>query len=642
MAECNEVVSEFYEETPGLSFSHTQGGFLSSKKSNTYVNDNIKNNTDIDDVSERKSILKHEKCYLHGNLQENNNTYTSGNFYKSSSMIEDLKSYVDTDDPRNGNVCGQGKYIHSQIDPTTGEMVEECYDCGTPPPGKEILDYDITTRIVTVPSALYSGELKVTEEGRDPTLLGTIEKKKKKDFEQDYTMYRYGIGDKGMLANAVDDDGFLRQESPIRDEAISIHEEHGTEGTPPDKLDEATFLDVQKQCSPLISDWFPSQHSRNMNRERSEIFDTNTIQYEGVDSGTDKRRATDLLQGNPIDIMDFFDLFYNNLPELDGLEKHKISRVMLNSGNKSFSVPANSIINNIRILDVNSPPISDIKHHTDKLKPCGNPNNSKCELINGKAYYKTIPEELARAWIAKKLDSIKKDELQTQQGNLGTLYGDLSNMFRNVDSSIENCINNIVGGDEKGHEIITRIEKSGGDLSTLTQKDVHYLRRKIVRFIHSPDEKIRKCIDMMYLKDSSNLCTEGLYHKTSKILTVLFSLLSINLDLSDIETNNEKYNNVMNFIDSLGDLFPRAIEKIVRIIQGLEKDLCNTSNKSDIIVNLYDDLMNKNRVYNVELGMFGKLFSMDDNQFSRIVGTYNMFSPILGRLFAPADNTLTT
>ena len=215
-------------------------------------------------------------------------------------------------------------------------------------------------------------------------------------------------------------------------------------------------------------------------------------------------------------------------------------------------------------------------------------------------------------------------------------------MFLNVDRQTEECINDIVGEDENGEDIINRIENAEGDLSRLNQDDIQYLRRKIVRFIHSPDERVKECIDMMYLQGSHNLCTEGLYTKTLKILTVLFSLLSINLDLSDIETNNEKYNNVMNFIDSLGDLFPRAIEKINSIFQEIEKDLCYTSNRSDIIVILYDDLMNKNRVYNVELGMFGKLFSMDDNQFSRIVNTYNMISPVLGRLFGPMDNTTTT
>ena len=625
MAGCDDIASDFYN----LGFS-TDSGLLTPGQYNTYVNDNINNNTDIGDGPEKRSILDHERCYLQGNLEEGGTVYTSGNFYKSSSMIEDLKSYADTNDPRNGNVCGQGKYIHSQIDPTTGEMVEECYDCGTPPPGKENLDYDITTRILTGGS-LYSGELKV-EEGSQ-TILGTVQSRERKDFEQDYTMYRYGIQDEAMLRSVTNEDGFLIPDEATTVRAISIYEEHGTEGTPPDKLDEATFLDVQKQCSPLISDWFPSQHSRNMNRKRSEIFDINTIDW----------ASSNLLDDNPIPIVDFFEREYHGLLDDNELEEHRIAPERFNESNSG------SILNHIRTLNIDTDaPLSGLQPEQLRLThpylSCdgdageGEGGADRCS----NRFHQGIPEELARAWIAKKLDSIKKDELQTQQGNLGTLYGDLSNMFRDIDSSIENCINNIVGEDENGEDIINRIENARGDLSTLTQEDVHYLRRKIVRFIHSPDERIRECIDKMYLQGSHNLCTEGLYHKTLKILTVLFSLLSINLDLSDIETNNEKYNNVMNFIDSLGDLFPRAIEKIVRIIQDLEKDLCNTSNKSDIIVNLYDDLMNKNRVYNVDLGMFGKLFSMDDNQFSRIVDTYNMFSPILGRLFGPADNTSTT
>ena len=209
-------------------------------------------------------------------------------------------------------------------------------------------------------------------------------------------------------------------------------------------------------------------------------------------------------------------------------------------------------------------------------------------------------------------------------------------MFTNVDPQIEECINDIVGREGESQEMIANIERANGDFTKFTDREIQYLRRKIVMFIHSPDERVRECIDMMYMNSSQNLCTEGLYNKTLKILTVLFSLLSVNIDLNDIETNDVKYNSVMNFIDSLGDLFPRAIEKIIGIVQDLEKDLCNTSNKSDIIVNLYHDLVNKNRKYNIEMGMFGQLFSLDDNQYSRVVDTYNMISPILGRLFGPS------
>ena len=208
-------------------------------------------------------------------------------------------------------------------------------------------------------------------------------------------------------------------------------------------------------------------------------------------------------------------------------------------------------------------------------------------------------------------------------------------MFADINPQIETCINDIIDDTEGGQDIIDNIRGSRGDFTNLGDREIQYIRRKILLFIHSSDDRIRECIDMMYLDSSSNLCTEGLYNKTLKILTVLFSLVGINVDLSDVETNTQKYNSVMNFIDSLGDLFPRAIEKVIGIIQKLEKELCNTSNRTDIIQNLYDDLINKNRVYNVEMGPLGKLFQLDDKNYSRIVDTYNMVSPVLGRLFGP-------
>ena len=635
MGDCDDTIDTFYS---GYYFL-TDSEILTSDQATNYVNLKIENNNDVpnDEPSGtgKESILDHERCYLQGNLKESETTnqpYTGGSFYKSSSMIEDLTSYATTGDPRNGNVCGQGQYIYTDINPSTGETIEECQSCGTPPPGNENLDYNITTSIITDETGLLSRELKVSEDNGDITNLGNISARGKKDFEQDYTMYRYGIVNQEQLREVTIEDGELRSNSDITDRAKAIFEEHGTDGVPGDKLDRASFLDVQKQCSPLISDWFPSQHGRNIERRRTELFDTNTIQY----ADTPTRRATDLLQGDPIDIMDFFNREYNSLPELDGLEEHRITREMLTEGGP------NSIINNIRILDI-GPPITNEQTSTEayisKLKSCTGSddtnNPQKCEEIGTDSYYKTIPEELARAWIAKKLDSIRRAAPLTQDGNIASLYGDLNNMFSNVDPQIEECINDIVGREGDSQEMIANIERANGDFTKFTDREIQYLRRKIVMFIHSPDERVRECIDMMYMNSSQNLCTEGLYNKTLKILTVLFSLLSVNINLSDIETNDVKYNSVMNFIDSLGDLFPRAIEKIIGIVQDLEKDLCNTSNKSDIIVNLYDDLINKNRKYNIEMGMFGQLFSLDDNQFSRIVDTYNMISPVLGRLFGP-------
>ena len=648
MAECETTISNFYPnysfvtdpEIPEIMSPDQAAGYVSH---NLESNDNVPND---EPGMKKESILSHERCYLQGNLYDENQVYTGGSFYKSSSMIEDLNLYANTGDPRNGNVCGEGQYIYTDINPSTGETIEECQTCGTPPPGKENLDYNITRRIVTDNSfgssdGFTSGELKIRERQRqgdqsqDITNLGTIQLRGVKDFEQDYTMYRYGIRDHATLLRLTESGGILRDGEDITENARVIYEEHGLDGTPNDKLDRDTFLDVQKQCSPLISDWFPSQHGRNIERKRTELFDTNTIQY----ADTSTRRATDLLQGDPIDIMDFFNREHNGHPELDGLEEHKITREMLTEN------APNSIINNIRILDI-GPPITNEQTSTEayigKLKRCNVmddvENPLKCVQLGPNPeshYYKTIPEELARAWIAKKLDSIRRAAPLTQDGNISSLYGDLNNMFTNVDPQIEECINDIVGREGDSQEMIANIESANGDFTKFTDREIQYLRRKIVMFIHSPDERVRQCIDMMYMNSAQNLCTEGLYNKTLRILTVLFSLLSVNIELSDIETNDVKYNSVMNFIDSLGDLFPRAIEKIIRIVQDLEKDLCNTSNKSDIIVNLYDDLINKNRKYNIEMGMFGQLFSLDDNQFSRIVDTYNMISPVLGRLFGP-------
>lgn len=639
---CNGIVNRKLNLEP--EYNHVSFDNVNSNNITGYVNDNYSNET----------IRNFERCYLSGNMELNGNPYTGDDFYKSSSMETDISKFINTKDPKSANVCGQGKYVHLISDSVNQENLEKCRQCGNPPDRQSEVDYDINTNIINSSENYYSGDIMVMEQQEigqeeEPTILGSISERKVGDFEQDYTMYLYNIKDEKELKGMMDDGpnvtpGLLNRDNSSVQQIKAMYEEHGKPGDggkPANKLDEGEFLDIQRQCSPLISDWFPKQHARNRSGQREELFDMNQILTREIfNPYLDGGRGSDLLQSIPIDIIDFFNREFNSLPELDGLEKHKIHRRHLKEDGE------HSILNHIRVLDTDTKTHLDnpsmLQSFSNQLLICHDEdqnNESLCSDFGGKdgqKYYKTIPEELARAWISKKLDSIKGHLLQTQEGNLTTLYGDLKNMFTNINPQVEECINDIVGKDDNAEVIIKRIKDAKGNFTQFGDEEIQYLRRKIVMFIHSPDERVKECIDMLYIQSSTqNLCTEGLYTKTLKILTVLFSLLSVNVDLSDVENNEAKYNSVMNFIDSLGDLFPRAIEKIINIVKDLEKDLCRTTNKSDIIVNLYDDLVNKNRRYNIELGVFGQLFSLDDNQFSRIVDTYNMISPVLGRLFGP-------
>ena len=559
-------------------------------------------------------IINREKCYL------SYNTGRENEYYKSSQMIDDLISYSDQGNADEGNVCGIDKYAHTDTDPVSGDIVESCNTCGQRPPNSmkdygtinsnpAQLDHDPKTLNIAGP------------EQTDSVLIGQVPIRNIGDFEQDYTMYKYGIENELVLENILDPTSSIKVGEPVGAAVINIYETYGTSGAD-DKLTETEFLDIQRQCSPLISEWFPSQHAKNRMGQLADMFDLNNIDW----------GSSNLLDSNPVSIQDYFIREYNLSPELDKVPEGKYAI----SGDMLFEDNNNSILNHIRTMNVDgdlsdTPDLTRYPHlMCSENTVQDQPSVDRCigERHMG------IPVMLAKEWISKRLDWIKKQE-PTETGNLNDLYGDLSTMFADINPQIETCINDIIDDTEGGQDIIDNIRGSRGDFTNLGDREIQYIRRKILLFIHSSDDRIRECIDMMYLDSSSNLCTEGLYNKTLKILTVLFSLVGINVDLSDVETNTQKYNSVMNFIDSLGDLFPRAIEKVIGIIQKLEKELCNTSNRTDIIQNLYDDLINKNRVYNVEMGPLGKLFQLDDKNYSRIVDTYNMVSPVLGRLFGP-------
>ena len=126
MEDCNsvELTSSEGGFYPGYEFNlNNDDNILDSTLSDNYVRNNIESN--IGAGVEKINILNHERCYLQGNLYDGNQVYTGNNFYKSSSMIEDLNLYATTGDPKNGNVCGQGHYIYTDINPSTGETIEE-------------------------------------------------------------------------------------------------------------------------------------------------------------------------------------------------------------------------------------------------------------------------------------------------------------------------------------------------------------------------------------------------------------------------------------------------------------------------------------------------------------------------------------
>ena len=107
---CEVLSNSIYIDKYGIVLGTTDENIMDYPQATTIVGDL----DDVPDDSDNKqTILAHEKCYL-----QKNTSSTGKDFYKTSSMVDDLKSFAEGT-AADGNTCGQGHYIYSKINPIT-------------------------------------------------------------------------------------------------------------------------------------------------------------------------------------------------------------------------------------------------------------------------------------------------------------------------------------------------------------------------------------------------------------------------------------------------------------------------------------------------------------------------------------------
>ena len=107
------------------------------------------------------------------------------------------------------------------------------------------------------------------------------------------------------------------------------------------------------------------------------------------------------------------------------------------------------------------------------------------------------------------------------------------------------------------------------------------------------------------------------------ILHVLFSVIGFNFNLEELnEKSSPKHKKKLMFmINELGDIIPKALQRIVSISKNMEKSMCDNkvSNNTLVLENLYNHLFSRGKnVINFDLGL-GKLTSSEtsDTEFNR-------------------------
>ena len=179
--------------------------------------------------------------------------------------------------------------------------------------------------------------------------------------------------------------------------------------------------------------------------------------------------------------------------------------------------------------------------------------------------------------------------------------GDVANVpgqeLMTMNTDFEDCINDILReSDDRNYEEIVEQIHSANDIRDLTDEHIAYITRKLeILLTQSKDTEVKECIMQNYYNDETNpnyICSDNLAIKMSSMLNILFSTIGINLNINDDVLNDPTYKQkMMDIIDVVGDIIPRALDRILEITEDLEVSSCSeVTGKTQLLRELHTTL----------------------------------------------------
>ena len=124
----------------------------------------------------------------------------------------------------------------------------------------------------------------------------------------------------------------------------------------------------------------------------------------------------------------------------------------------------------------------------------------------------------------------------------------------------------------------------------------------------------------------------------SKVAFVLFYILGIEVDLSDLDQNDEKSQKVRLMMDSFGPLVPQMIKRIIEVSKYEESLRCGgePTNNTLLMERLFDDIfVNSGRDVQMDLGVDMDYFlEMSNGEFGKLMLMGGMGLKYLTTFFA--------
>lgn len=216
-----------------------------------------------------------------------------------------------------------------------------------------------------------------------------------------------------------------------------------------------------------------------------------------------------------------------------------------------------------------------------------------CDTSSGSSKFgpKNITLQEFRNWSKNQtITPNTRDNIESTRGS-STTVGDVSTNIMGAklfppNRQFEDCVNELLNDYDDGNdtEIINEIHEIH-NITQLRPKHIQFIKRKLELLLISKSRvSIKQCM-IDYIFNDRDPCSTDLAHQMLIILNILFSTIGFNLHLDDLDNDDPLVKQkLIEIIDELGDLIPRALDKVIDISEEIEIGECGGAKGKTLVL----------------------------------------------------------
>ena len=396
-------------------------------------------------------------------------------------------------------------------------------------------------------------------------------------------------------------------------EYAGISDDFKNQGYP----DIPAYDQLKQMCDPNITTWFPAQHEEKPYRGDDVAGNINWEHISTVlvsDDGTLNSNEHDMVKSWYVDRMEDRDLL-NRMDNLEWREDITPTPKRLQEFRNTISATRGSSVICVEPTMLNIELQSSLETAMTSSEQLEF-NTFKCPDSQTFGPDNIVSQEYEE-WST---DYLRNPKNQYASGKADFKLWGSGLMAPNP--RFEKCINRLLNENTNDHDqqIISGIHGKES-IYELKPNEILFIKRKLqLLFVDDTHDDILTCIRENIIIDTT-ICEMGLTEQMNLILNILFSVIGFqfNLDELDVHGGGSK-KKMIYIIDQLGDIIPRALQRIVDISKKLEVEQCGgkPSNNTLVLEELYSKIFTSGKnVFAFDMGISKMVSEASNQEFDR-------------------------